>query len=122
MVGESLPATISGLFPRSMITPKWFIRSAHRPGDERRDDDVWEKNMRPKKPKLTVAALTERLLAIAKKGEDSGGGPMLALARAALMDAARLNGLLRERGEEPKETLEDWLAEINRERGGQREA
>lgn len=43
---------------------------------------------------ITVASVTERLLAIATKGELSGDAPMLAVARASLMDAAKLNGLV----------------------------
>jgi len=40
-----------------------------------------------------VASLTERLLRIADAAEQAGGAPGLAVARAAVMDAARLNGL-----------------------------
>jgi len=43
---------------------------------------------------ITVASITERLLAIATKGEQSGDAPLLAVARASLMDAAKLNGLV----------------------------
>ena len=43
---------------------------------------------------ITVANITERLLAIAAKGETSRDAPMLAVARASLMDAAKLNGLV----------------------------
>lgn len=43
---------------------------------------------------ITVASITDRLLAIAKKGEDTNEAPMLAVARASLMDAAKLNGLV----------------------------
>lgn len=44
--------------------------------------------------RISVAAITERLLSIAEKGEKDGAAPMLAVARAALMDAAKLNGLV----------------------------
>jgi hypothetical protein len=43
--------------------------------------------------KISLPDITARLLAIAALGEANGAGPMLSLARAALMDAARLNGL-----------------------------
>lgn len=43
---------------------------------------------------ITVANLTERLLAIAKKGEDGTDAPLLSVGRAALMDVAKLNGLV----------------------------
>lgn len=43
---------------------------------------------------VTVASITERLLAIATKGETKDEASMLAVARAALMDAAKLNGLV----------------------------
>jgi hypothetical protein len=42
---------------------------------------------------ITVAALTERLLAIATKAEGKDEAPMLSVARATLMDVAKLNGL-----------------------------
>ena len=43
---------------------------------------------------ITVASITERLLAIATKAEKSREAPMLQAARASLMDAAKLNGLV----------------------------
>lgn len=43
---------------------------------------------------VTVASITERLLRIADKGEATKSAPMLSVARAALMDAAKLNGLV----------------------------
>ncbi|GAA0212541.1 phage terminase small subunit [Brevundimonas nasdae] len=43
---------------------------------------------------ITVATITERLLAIAKKAEGKNEAPMLQVARASLMDAAKLNGLV----------------------------
>lgn len=48
---------------------------------------------------LTVASLTEDLLRIAKKGEELGEAPGFAVSRAALMDAAKLNGLIVDRSE-----------------------
>ncbi|RIJ65170.1 hypothetical protein D1604_12695 [Brevundimonas sp. LPMIX5] len=48
---------------------------------------------------ITVASITERLLAIATKAEKSGDAPMLQAARASLMGAAKLNGLVVEKGE-----------------------
>lgn len=46
---------------------------------------------------ITVASITERLLAIATKGESGTDAPMLSVARASLMDAAKLNGLVVDR-------------------------
>lgn len=46
---------------------------------------------------VTVASLTERLLNIAKKGEDKTEAPLLSVSRAALMDVAKLNGLIVDR-------------------------
>lgn len=43
---------------------------------------------------ITVAGITERLLAIATKGEAASDAALLAVARASLMDAAKLNGLI----------------------------
>lgn len=48
---------------------------------------------------ITVATLTDRLLAIAAKGESSTEAPLLSVARASLMDAAKLNGLVVEKQE-----------------------
>lgn len=48
---------------------------------------------------ITVADITERLLKIAEKGEKSDEAPMLSVARASLMDAAKLNGWIVEKGE-----------------------
>lgn len=48
---------------------------------------------------ITVAGITDRLLAIAKKGEESSEAPMLSVARASLMDAAKLNGLVTDKTE-----------------------
>jgi hypothetical protein len=47
----------------------------------------------PVRPAVTLAEVTARLLAIAAKGEGSSEVAMLSMARAALMDAAKLNGL-----------------------------
>lgn len=48
---------------------------------------------------ITVAGITERLLKIAEKGEKSNDAPLLSVARASLMDAAKLNGLVIEKKE-----------------------
>jgi membrane-associated protease RseP (regulator of RpoE activity) len=48
---------------------------------------------------ITVANITERLLKIAEKGEGSNDAPLLAVARASLMDAAKLNGLIIDKAE-----------------------
>lgn len=48
---------------------------------------------------ITVAGITERLLNIAAKGEQSTEAPMLSVARASLMDAAKLNGLVIDKGQ-----------------------
>lgn len=50
-----------------------------------------------KRTEITVESVTKRLLAIADKGEKMAGGPGLSVARAALMDAAKLNGLVIDR-------------------------
>ena len=46
---------------------------------------------------VTVASLTERLLKIAEKGEKSADAPLLSVGRAAIMDIAKLNGLIVEK-------------------------
>lgn len=43
---------------------------------------------------VTAAEITDRLLAIAKKAEGKDEAAMLQVARASLMDAAKLNGLV----------------------------
>ena len=43
---------------------------------------------------VSVAGITARLLAIASVGEREATAPMLSVARASLMDAAKLNGLV----------------------------
>lgn len=48
---------------------------------------------------LTAASITERLLAIAAKAEVITDAPMLQAARASLMDAAKLNGLIVDKSE-----------------------
>lgn len=54
-------------------------------------------NCAAEKTVVTVASLTERLLNIAKKGEDKTEAPLLSVSRAALMDVAKLNGLIVDR-------------------------
>jgi hypothetical protein len=58
---------------------------------------------------ITVATITDRLLAIATKGEGADEAPLLAVARAALMDAAKLNGLVVDKSVKAEATLEDLL-------------
>lgn len=48
---------------------------------------------------VTIASLTRRLLAIADKGEAAEEAAKLAVARAAIMDAAKLNGLVIDKAE-----------------------
>lgn len=48
---------------------------------------------------ITVAAITNRLLNIATAAENSKDAPMLQVARASLMDAAKLNGLIIDKAE-----------------------
>lgn len=43
---------------------------------------------------ITAAILTERLLKIVEKGESSNEAPLLSVARASIMDVAKLNGLI----------------------------
>lgn len=50
-----------------------------------------------KKTVVTVEGITARLLKIAEKGEKSKQAPLLSVARASLMDAAKLNGLIVEK-------------------------
>ena len=50
-----------------------------------------------KKAVVTVEGITERLLKIAEKGEGANDAPLLSVARASLMDAAKLNGLIVEK-------------------------
>lgn len=69
---------------------------------------------------LTVASVTERLVKIADKAEKEAlGAPGLSVARAALMDAAKLNGLVVETIERIQRTPEERarrLAELKAER------
>lgn len=58
---------------------------------------------------VTVANLTERLLAIAEKGEASTEAPMLSVGRAAIMDVAKLNGLVIDKSVTAQTSLEDML-------------
>ncbi len=51
------------------------------------------------KTELTVATITEDLLRIARAGEALGEASGLSVARAAMMDAAKINGLIVERTE-----------------------
>lgn len=71
---------------------------------------------------ITVAELTKRLLSIAEKGERTDDAPMLSVARASLMDAAKLNGLVVDKRQtdasltindvtaDPVESESEWMA------------
>jgi phage terminase small subunit len=61
---------------------------------------------------LTVASITTRLLTIADKGEKLAEAPGLSVARAALMDAAKLNGLVVDTVETVKRTPEERAARL----------
>jgi len=52
-----------------------------------------------KRTEMTIASVTERLLSIADKGERAEGAAGLNVARAAVMDAAKLNGLVVDKSE-----------------------
>lgn len=65
---------------------------------------------------MTAAGLTVRLLEIAALAESGGvNGASLSVARASLMDAARINGLLEKRQGPPAGSLEDLLARLEAE-------
>jgi hypothetical protein len=59
---------------------------------------------------VTVANLTDRLLRIAAKGETSTEAPLLSVARASIMDAAKLNGLVIDRTQ--RELSEEQLRAV----------
>lgn len=72
------------------------------------------------KTELTVATITERLIRIADQAEALGEASGLAVARASMMDAAKLNGLIIERTEnvniehvvsDDLPTAEEWETE-----------
>jgi len=65
-----------------------------------------------KRTELTVAGITDRLLRIADKGEELDEAPGLSVARAALMDAAKLNGLVVETTEKISRTPEERAARL----------
>ena len=62
---------------------------------------------------VTVASITERLLNIAAKGEVANDAPLLSVARAALMDAAKLNGLVVEKSLSAQTSVEDLLDQLD---------
>lgn len=62
---------------------------------------------------ITVASITQRLLDIAAKGETSKDAPLLSVARAALMDAAKLNGLVVEKSLSAQTSVEDLLDQLD---------
>ncbi|RAK68803.1 terminase small subunit [Phenylobacterium kunshanense] len=67
---------------------------------------------------ITVATITDRLLAIATKAEEKDEASMLQVARASLMDAAKLNGLIIDKADltssdgslSPKPTIIEFVA------------
>lgn len=68
--------------------------------DVRVQDRITEiQSVAAEKTAITVADLTKRLLSIATKAEGKDEAPMLSVARASLMDAAKLNGLLTDKVE-----------------------
>lgn len=67
---------------------------------------------------ITVASITERLMAIATKAEEKDEAAMLSVARASLMDAAKLNGLVVDRQMKADATLEELLDRIDGAPGG----
>jgi hypothetical protein len=64
---------------------------------------------------MTAAQLRVRLLEIAALAEAGVNGASLSVARASLMDAARINGLLEKRQGPPPGSLEDLLARMEAE-------
>lgn len=64
------------------------------------------------KTEMTVASVTTRLLAIADKGETMESAPGLSVARAAIMDAAKLNGLVVETTETLVRSPEERAARL----------
>lgn len=67
---------------------------------------------------ITVASITENLMRLAKKGEDLSEAPGLSVARAAWMDAAKLNGLVVDKSLSATTTVEDMLDAIAARRSG----
>jgi len=60
---------------------------------------------------VTIASITDRLLSIATKGEKSEEAQMLSVARAALMDAAKLNGLIVDKSEQTSESVQRIISD-----------
>ena len=58
---------------------------------------------------ITIAGVTERLMAITDSAENAGKAPGLRVARAALMDVAKPNGLLVEKTENLNRTVDAAL-------------
>jgi hypothetical protein len=83
-------------------------------GNQRVQARLFElKTKSAEKTGLTVASITERLLRIAEKGEASDEAPMLTVARASLMDAAKLNGLVVDKSLTAQTTVEDLLDQLD---------
>lgn len=62
---------------------------------------------------VTVASITKRLLAIADKGEAAADAPLLSVARASLMDVAKLNGLVVDKSVKADVTLEELIGQLD---------
>lgn len=58
---------------------------------------------------ISVASITEKLLRLSEKGEALGDAPGIQAARAAAMDAAKLNGLVVDKTESTL-SVRDWLS------------
>lgn len=61
---------------------------------------------------ISVASVTENLMRLAQKGEQLAEAPGLSVARAAWMDAAKLNGLVVDKSLSATTTVEDMLDAI----------
>lgn len=68
---------------------------------------------------ITVAGITANLLRIASKAEGVEGAPGLAVARAAQMDIAKLNGLVIDKAANANVSLEELLDRIPAEGAGE---
>lgn len=71
-----------------------------------------EQNKAAEKIELTVGGVTARLCSIAEKAERLAGAPGLNVARQAIMDAAKLNGLVVETHENITRSPEERAARL----------
>ena len=62
---------------------------------------------------ITVASITENLMRLAQKGEQLNEAPGLSVARAAWMDAAKLNGLVVDKSLTAQTSVEDLLDQLD---------